>query len=175
MREDIKFETFEELYDASDVVWDDEDPSGTPEDIAADWYNEIDYEAMRDGKLVYINVLVDLLEPFEAKLIDALGGELTKTQKQAIWRALSRAFGSGCITEKRQEQSKRGRGLNASNKSRSREAIDKIELLYSEWVRLDQPTYKKLSEHMVKHHGITYKEKTIGHYIRRRLKEQDKK
>ena len=46
MREDIKFETFEELYDASDVVWDDEDPSGTPEDIAADWYNEIDYEAM---------------------------------------------------------------------------------------------------------------------------------
>ena len=65
--------------------------------------------------------------------------------------------------------------MNASNKSRSREAIDKIELLYSEWVRLDQPTYKKLSEHMVKHHGITYKEKTIGHYIRRRLKEQDKK
>ena len=174
MKDDFKFDTFEEYY-ASDVVWDDGEAerNRTPEDRAADWYGEICYEEMRDGKLVFVNVLHDLLEPFKTEVIDALGGELTLTQRQAIEKALSRAFGSGCITEKRQDR--RGRGLNAHTKSRSRKAIDKIELLYSEWVRLDQPAYKDLGEHMQQEHGITFKVSTIGHYIRRRLKQQDEK
>ena len=67
-----EFETFEEYFDASDVVWDDEDPSGTPEDMAAYQYAQIDYEEVRDGKLVDVNVLDDLLEPFRTGLLDAL-------------------------------------------------------------------------------------------------------
>ena len=169
-----EFETFEEYFDASDVVWDDEDPSGTPEDMAAYQYAQIDYEEVRDGKLVDVNVLDDLLEPFRTGLLDALDiKDPTVTQEQAIYRALSRAFGSGCITEKRQDY--RNRGLNASNKSRSRDAIDKYDLLFSDWKKLGQPTYKKLREHMIEKHGITYKVDTIGVYIRRMLKQQDKK
>ena len=171
MKDDLKFDTFEEYF-AWDVVWDGTDE--TPEDLAAYDYAQINYEEVRDGKLVDANVLDDLLEPFRTGLLDALGiKKPTDTQKQAIYKALSRAFGSGCITTKGQDR--RSRGLNTFTKSRSRKAIAKTELLYSEWERLKQPTYKELAVHMQQDHGITFKVSTIGHYIRRRLKQQDEK
>jgi len=58
MKEDMRFDTFEELFS---VVWD--DTPRTPEDRAADWYAEINYEEIQDGKVVHKNVLEDLLEP----------------------------------------------------------------------------------------------------------------
>ena len=166
MKEDMRFDTFEEFFA---VEWD--DTPRTPEDLAADWYAEIDYEEIQDGKVVHRNVLDDLLEPFKTELIEALGIEPTTAQSCAIYKALSRAFGSGCITTKRQDN----RHLHAAAKDRSRDSVAKIDLLYSEWKRLDQPTYKDLAEHMQQQHGITFKVSTIGHYIRRRLKQQDEK
>jgi len=166
MREELKFDTFEELFA---IEWD--DTPRTPEDRAADWYAEIDFEEIQDGKVVHKNVLYDLLEPFRETLIDALGIAPTTAQSVAIYQSLSRAFGSGCITTKRQDN----RHLHAKTKDRSRDSIAKIDLLYSEWERLDQPAYKELAEHMQQEHGITFKVSTIGHYIRRRLKQQDEK
>ena len=166
MKDDLKFDTFEELFA---IEW--EDKPRTPEDRAADWYAEIDYQEIQDGEVVHKNVLDDLLDPFRETLIDALGIEPTNVQSYAIYQALSRAFGSGCITTKRQDN----RHLHAKTKDRSRDSVAKIDLLYSEWVRLDQPAYKDLGEHMQQEHGITFKVSTIGHYIRRRLKQQDEK
>jgi hypothetical protein len=158
-------DTFEELFD---VEWEDE----SPEDIEAFWYAQIDYEEVRDGKLVDVNVLDDLLEPFRTGLLDALGiKKPTDTQNQAIYKALSRAFGSGCITTKRQDK----RHLKAATDKRTRKAIQTKELLWHEYQMLGCPSYADISQHMLQEHGIKIKPSTCGQYIRRRLKQEDKK
>ena len=160
--------TIEELYDLSDIIW---DGSDSPEDQAAARYAQIDYDELRDGKLVQVNKLDDLLEPFATRLIDALGIKPTDKKSMAIYRALSQAFGSGCITTKRQDHSH----LKAATNKRTQESIESKALLWSEFKRLRGPSYKELSEHMSKKHGIDFKPSTIGVYIRRRMKQADKK
>lgn len=166
MKEDMRFDTFEELFA---VEWD--DTPRTPEDQEADWYADIDYTVKRDGKVYMVNVLEELLAPMQAELLQAFGENPTDKQKQAIYKALSRAFGSGCLTTKRQNR----RHLKASTDKRTRKAIEKKELLWTEYQTLGYPSYKALSEHMRQEYGIKIKPSTCGHYIRRRLKQLDEK
>ena len=166
MKDDFKFDTFEELYA---VEWD--DTPRTPEQMEADRYGEIDYTAKRGGKTVLVNVLEDLLEPFKSDIIDAMGGNVTDTQEREIYKALSKAFGSGCITTKRQSN----RHLKASTNKRTRKSIEKKELLWTEYQTLGYPSYEAMSDHMLRQHGIKMKPSTCGPYIRRRLKQERKK
>ncbi len=157
------FTTFDELWDACEDL--------TPEQLAASHYSGIDYTTKKNGKVILVNALNELIEPFTAELTEAIGGKLSETQAAAIHTALSKAFGSGCI----QTDRKNNRHLRASTDKRTRKAIEKRELLWTEYQTLGYPGYKDLSQHMLQEYGIKIKPSTCGHYIRRRLKQERKK